>query len=70
MKTAKEFFRGLCSYHPEQDADDCAALEARDREVKAEALREAANYFSTHPWCPGSVTEHLRHLADEAERGE
>lgn len=43
MKTAREFYASLSSYHPECDAIDIAALEARDREVRAAARGEMTN---------------------------
>lgn len=84
MKTAAEFYRDLATYHPEHDAEDRAALEARDQENQVAALRMAAQavdgmVVGGRAWNQGQqdaakvlfdVSKGLREMADRIERGE
>lgn len=65
MKTAREFLRSVVQIAP---PDAVVALEAREREVRAAALREAVEAMSKFEG--HQVFGELRELAERAERGE
>jgi hypothetical protein len=70
MKTPKEFFASLPEYHPEESDECIAMLEARDREVRAAALREAVEVMAMANDGTQNPFVVLMRLANSAEHGE
>lgn len=79
MKTAREWAREWLFRSPKDEGDIevlAVAIEARDREVRAAALRGAARFFEPPESTPdetvaiGFAAKELRAMAERAERGQ